>query len=63
MMTTTEFFQSMSAERPRAKAARRILTQEKLEEAMGIAFIAVSFFVTGWFYYILYQAMHDYPTF
>jgi hypothetical protein len=63
MMTTIEFFQPLSAEKPRAKAARKIITQEKFEEAMGIVFITVSFFVTGWFYYTLYQALHDYPTF
>jgi hypothetical protein len=62
-VTTSEIFQSLPAEKPRAKEARKIITQETLEEAMGIVFITVSFFVTGWFYYTLYQALHDYATF
>jgi len=59
MMTTHELFQSTSAEKPEAQGAREIVTKEKIEEAVGILFITVSFFVTGWFYYTLYQALHD----
>ena len=62
-MTTIEFFQSTSAERHEAREARRIVTKDKIEEAVGIVFITVSFFVTGWFYYTLYQALHDYAAF
>ena len=62
-MTTIEIFQPMSAEKPEAKEARRIITKEKIEEAVGIAFITMSFFVTGWFYYTLYQTLHDYAGF
>jgi hypothetical protein len=43
--------------------AKRILSKERIEEAAGMIFIATSFFLTGWFYYNLYQALHDYGTF
>jgi hypothetical protein len=62
-MTAIEVFQSMSAEKHTAKEARRIITKDKIEEAVGIVFITLSFFVTGWFYYNLYQALHDYVAF
>jgi hypothetical protein len=37
--------------------------QEKREEMAGITFILASFFLTGWFYYALYQAVQSYGTF
>lgn len=62
-MTTTEFFQSMPVKRQKTKKARKALTKEKIEEAAGVFFITVSFFLTGWFYYELYQALHDFAAF
>jgi len=62
-MTTVEVFQAMAVEKHAAKEARSTITKDKIEEAVGIAFITLSFFVTGWFYYILYQSLHDYVAF
>ena len=62
-MTAREFFQPTSVEKPEAKEARKMVMKEKIEEAVGILFITVSFFVTGWFYYTLYQSLQDYAAF
>ncbi|MBI3798926.1 MAG: hypothetical protein HY268_18420 [Deltaproteobacteria bacterium] len=62
-MTTTEFFQSTPVKMQKTKEARKAFTKAKLEEAAGIFFITISFFLTGWFYYELYQALHDFAAF
>jgi hypothetical protein len=40
-----------------------MFTKKKIEEAAGVLFISVGLFLTGWFYYALYQATHDYVVF
>jgi hypothetical protein len=37
--------------------ARRTFSKERIEEAVGVGFIIATFFLTGWFYYSLYQAL------
>lgn len=62
-MTTIEFLQSPSAERQAAKEAGKMFTNTKIEETVGVLFITVGLFLTGWFYYNLYQALHEYVAF
>lgn len=60
-MTISDHFPSVISSAP--ASVRRTLTKERVEEAAGIIFIAASFFLTGWFYYNLYQALHEYGIF
>jgi hypothetical protein len=49
-------------DRIRARAGQPF-TAEKREEIAGIIFILLAFFLTGWFYYTLYQALQNYKGF
>ncbi len=40
-----------------------MFTNTKIEETVGVLFITVGLFLTGWFYYNLYQALHEYVAF
>jgi len=60
-MTISSHFPVVISSAP--TVAKRVLSKEHIEEATGIIFIAASFLLTGWFYYNLYQALHDYGTF
>jgi hypothetical protein len=42
------------------REASRIFSKERVEEIVGVVFIVASFFLTGWFYYTLYQALQSY---
>jgi hypothetical protein len=36
---------------------RRTLTKTRLEETVGTAFLVITLTLSGWFYYLLYQAL------
>jgi hypothetical protein len=42
---------------------KRTLTEERKEEIVGVIFLTAAFFLSGWFYYLLYQAMRSYEVF
>jgi len=41
------------------KEVSGIFSKERIEEVVGVVFIVASFFLTGWFYYNLYQGLRD----
>jgi len=43
--------------------AETTVTAEKREEVGGIIFILLTYLLTGWFYYTLYQTLQDYKLF
>jgi hypothetical protein len=41
----------------------KTFTAEKREEIVMITLLIISFFLVGWFYYSLYQALQNYKIF
>jgi len=62
-MLFPRLFGNKEAEGQKGREAGRIFSKERIEEVVGVVFIAASFFLTGWFYYNLYQALQSYQVF
>jgi hypothetical protein len=52
-----EIFHHPSAWGKEEGVKKRTLTRERIEEVVGVIFVVAVFFLSGWFYYSLYQAL------